>query len=295
MKNEFLVMDRAVDVILIDGAIRFETPTGGFTIKDPLNIASKLADICKHGAHSDNILSNFPINDERKAILELIELLKSRRVLQLDKPDRAKTDIDPTAHWLRYYAGSRTPKLPSFQCVGGGLLAKHLTQKLNDLGLSPYDEADTHNDTTRSCLIAAFDYYAVNELRELNAQAIKSQRPFMPVWTERHRLRWGPMVIPHATACFECLYHREEAASRRGQPKATMKAGHNHSVSPLVAGMASSLASLEVMRWALEAHMETDVGMAWDFDILTMNMNGSRVLRLPRCHVCGVARAQGSY
>ena len=118
-------------------------------------------------------------------------------------------------------------------------------------------------------------------------QAMADQRPFLPVWMDRARVHMGPMAMPGATGCLECWWHRGQAALRRDDVSVVCPNGGLSS--DIVADLGASLVAAELLRWSLGANVVTDLGMAWRFDLLTMDFTGTKVLRLPRCPACGNA------
>ena len=279
MTEDILVIDRAVDVIPEgDDAMRFVLPGGRFLMRDPFGLVKDVTEQCRAGATRDGIAATYSNQPRREAALLLIETLKQRRVLSTELSQGA----DPLIDWVRHFAGSRDVTLPEIEICGHGALGKSLQLRINRLGFKRPSKRQT-----RACLVAAVDHPDMTWLREKNRSAFLEKRPFLPIWLDRSAMNWGPMTVPDATGCLECLWHRQQAAQRLTMPAPRCDAPLSSSAT--LAEFTSILASTELLRWALKAHVETEAGTAWRFDMLTMEFSGTKVLKLPRCPVCGTA------
>lgn len=282
MADDKLRMDPAIDVVGSAGGIRFLTPRGGFALRDPSGLANAITGKCREGAASQDIIADCVDENERAAAAELLGFLRARNILETENA-QPQSSGDISHDWLRHYAGSAHGPLPPVEIRGSGHLANALRVKLNGAGVPDASKQ------APACMVAAFDTPELTALRQLNLEAMNTHLPFLPVWLERSTVRWGPMTLPGATGCLECLLHRLHNNRRRAEPVEVMDMP-SLSVSPMLCEFGAMLALGEILRWALDAHVETDNGVAWHFDWLTMRMSGSRVLRLPRCTVCGLNR-----
>ncbi len=281
MKQDIFTIDQAVDVVVgDDGMVRFIMPHGDFTMKDPVGMVRLVTDRCREGTTSAALLEHFPAD----AVEALLNVLTSRRVLIVASGDALKNpNVDPIRDWIRHFAGATDRGLAGLIVAGQGCLANKLTVGLTRTGFT-VASPDADNDS-RAAVIAACDAPDLAWLRELNMQAMAEQRPFLPVWMDRACVHMGPMALPGATGCLECWWHRGQAALRRDDPGVFSPNGRLPSET--VAELAASLVTAELLRWALAANVVTDLGMAWRFDLLTMDFTGAKVLRLPRCPACG--------
>ncbi|ESQ83280.1 hypothetical protein AEAC466_13595 [Asticcacaulis sp. AC466] len=287
MSEGTIHIDPAVDVVVQDnGIVRFLTPHGDLPLSDPFGLVRRVTDQCRQGVTDDALADASHSDAEKTAVTELVRVLTDRRVLTRE-PAPSQRDVTPhtdvLADWLRHYGGAVETILPAIYIDGAGVLATRLREKLALNGFPVADRADG-----AGCHVAVSDTADLDCLRSANAAASAAKRPFLPVWLDRACVNWGPMSLPGATGCLECRYHREQAATRSTTPILTT-AGRRLSASLSLADLAAVMASAEILRWALGAHIDTDVGMAWRFDILTADLSGSRVSRLPRCPSCGIA------
>jgi len=283
MGAEWLCFDEAIDVILSKdgpsggGVLRFIMPGGEFTLRDPTGLVGRVSTALRTGAQADDMLADVDAPTEREAVGQLIDLFKSRRLLKTSTAPAAGPG-DPLTGWIRHYAGVVGRTVNSVDIRGHGLLAGFLRERLFSEGLS-IDTSDA------ACIVAVADTPDFPWLRDQNMQACAQGRTFLPAWLERSSVHWGPMLVPGATGCLECRLHRQQAARKRAE---TLVDVHQDlSISPAVAAVGAGLVSAEALRWALDAHVDTELGMAWSFDLVSMAMSGSKVLRLPRCPACG--------
>ncbi len=273
------IIDRAVDVVRGDnGDLQFLAPGAEFSISDPFGLVERVAVQCEAGTSREAIVETFSPEPLRQAADSLLQDLARRRILA-DKNTISGGDV--LADWLRHYAGASDKTLPPVSVRGFGHVAAALTRTLADFGFdvaAPAASADG--------VIACCDTPDMGWLREMNMEAFAQKRPFLPVWLDRAAVNWGPFVVPGATACLECLWHRRQAAQRLSEPPPVWNV-RAMSVSPALAELAAVLAGGEVLRWGLAAHVEFDPGMSWRFDMLSLDLNGAVVMKLPRCPVCG--------
>jgi hypothetical protein len=277
MGAEWLCFDEAIDVIPSGGGVlRFVMPGGEFTLRDPTGLVGRVSSALRCGAKADDMLAEVEAPTEREAVGQLIDLFKSRRLLKTGAGPAAG---DPLTGWIRHYAGVAGKTAACVDIRGHGLLARFLRERLRGEGLA-VEASDL------ACIVAVADTPDFPWLREQNAHACAGGRTFLPAWLERSSIHWGPMLVPGATGCLECRLHRQQAARKRAET--LVDARQDLSISPAVAAVGAGLVSAEALRWALDAHVDTELGMAWSFDLVSMAMSGSKVLRLPRCPACGV-------
>lgn len=283
MADDTFRVDPAVDIVAGKDSIRYLTPGGAFSLRDPSGIAAAVSEKCRTGATAADIMASYLIPEEREAAAQLLNFLQVRKVMVVE-PAGDTANVDPAREWLRHFANARDVPLPPIDVRGDGALARSLRAKLASVG-------NDRSQGAAACIVAAFDTPHLSSLRQLNLEARNTETPFLPVWLERSTVRWGPMTLPCATGCLECLLHREQAGRRRADPVEAMDMPEL-TASLLLSDLAATFATGEIIRWALDAHVDTDIGVAWRFDWLTMKMSGSRVLRLPRCTVCGAGQGE---
>lgn len=286
MDTARLVIDPAVDILEHDdGTVRFRAPGSDFAMRDPVGLVRRVTRQCREGATGDALVALSTEPDERQAVEAMVGVLCQRRILTTDTHCATQ---EPLVEWLRHYAGvQRTSVLPDMQIEGNGRLHAALTRSLRGAGFTVRNEDELNAGKVAACRIAACDHANMDWLRERNRTAVVQGQAFLPVWLDRSSVHWGPMIVPGSTGCLECAWHRGQALQRQGFVDIACETAGSSASSPCLAEFAALLAGTELLRWALGAHVDTEIGMAWCFDMLKMNFSGSKVLRLPRCPVCG--------
>ena len=66
----------------------------------------------------------------------------------------------------------------------------------------------------RHLIVLGLDMPDDARLRQVNRRAVEADAAFLPVVLDRHVVSIGPLILPRATACYECLYHRVRAGRR---------------------------------------------------------------------------------
>jgi ribosomal protein S12 methylthiotransferase accessory factor len=136
------------------------------------------------------------------------------------------------------------------------------------------------------------DSYLRRELREVNAEALHSGRPWLLVKPSGRQIWIGPLFRPGATGCWECLVDRLRANS----PVASYLETRNGHAGAIVNDLACTPATLQVA-WGLAAHAVASWivhGELPDLDgkMQTLDVPAGRwqthtLVRLPFCRACG--------
>ena len=104
----------------------------------------------------------------------------------------------------------------------------------------------------------------------------------------------GPLIVPHETACFECLVLRRESTSGCAQELALFRGSPPPAPRPSVLAAATALAAELVVRWlgTRDPSLPGALFTVRSHDGISVDTH--RVLRVPRCgacsHVAGVAQ-----
>ena len=141
------------------------------------------------------------------------------------------------------------------------------------------------------CLVAVADYPAQAILRDWNRYCVDNGIIFLPVTLTRAVGLVGPLYVPGETACYECLRARENAnldfpeLARAGEEVAfggQMVNGFH----PLMASALGDYAAMELVKF-LSFSLPWRVGELIEVNLLEPDLRARKVLRLPRCPVCG--------
>jgi bacteriocin biosynthesis cyclodehydratase domain-containing protein len=174
--------------------------------------------------------------------------------------------------------------------TGRGPLAAVVSRALEDCAITARPVV-----ATEPCdlLIGCFGGGDGSTARALNAECVAAGVRWLPVVVDGPTACLGPAVIPHQTACLECLEARR--ASTRRVPaewllyRARVDAwdgADSGMLAPLVQTVASQ-AALEAVRLLTSAAPPATVGAVIDYTIESPLAERQTVLKAPRCRVCG--------
>jgi bacteriocin biosynthesis cyclodehydratase domain-containing protein len=267
--------------------IVFFTPTGRFTILDKAGFVGRVLHCLSERQPIDEAFAQIPDDTDRAHIREgVIGALRTRRVIQETPSPQARGERgDLLCAWLRY-AGGQTGEIGPVGVVGTGTLAELMLEELERLGLAAY--AVDHVDSELALVVLCQSQENMTQLRAINRQSVQLEVPFFPIVTDRHIVSLGPVIIPGATACIECAYHRQRMnAAEKMLPVGQVSQLHT---SFLVARLGATLGTIEVARFLMGAIYDLDIATCVRHSALTGKQSHAVILKLPRCPVCGIGR-----
>lgn len=139
------------------------------------------------------------------------------------------------------------------------------------------------------CLVATSEYGGARLLREWNRFCLDHGCHFMPVVLQDLIGYVGPLVVPGETACFECMLSRW-SSNLDGQESRweTLDSDGQSLVGyhPAMATMLGAITAFELTKFYGLRLPFVAVGRLIEVNLLTMDMEARRVLRLPRCTAC---------
>ena len=102
----------------------------------------------------------------------------------------------------------------------------------------------------------------------------------------------GPLVVPRETACFECLIGRENSNIKNPDAEsalrsATLRSRGHAGFHPAMASVLGDFAAMELIKFAADV-IPWRIGALFEINMLSPEMTTRRVLKLPRCAVCGM-------
>ena len=160
-----------------------------------------------------------------------------------------------------------------------------------------------HQEATSSVrphlLVATSEFGAFEGFRLWNEYCVSNGVAFFPIMLDRLVGSVGPLVIPHETACYECLRLRESANDDQVEI-ANMLATlgeHRQLISgfhPAMTHILGSIAAMEITRFMCGV-MPPQPGRLIDVKLLGSNVQPRRVLKLPRCPVCSPTITRSSF
>src|SRR5262249_13337770 len=239
-----------------------------FTGSGILEALQKLLTAAEQQALTRLELSELFPETQRSVVSELIDHLTRARVLISAEPcqgppehpiDVFYWDVGLSFSGLRRFGSARlgivgvnvTAKELSISLMRSGMRPATIVddpglrnlQFFNDLGLFDEDAWTSDNnlipiptaldewcaaETELDLLVATSDFGAAPLLRRWNGVCVERGWAFYPMILESIRASLGPLVVPGETACFECLYSRENAtkdSELRGLSEITMFCG----------------------------------------------------------------------
>jgi bacteriocin biosynthesis cyclodehydratase domain-containing protein len=172
--------------------------------------------------------------------------------------------------------------------AGGGGLVDQLARLLQLSGIGTVVHASPEELPEVDFVLIAPEPRFPHLLTDWNARALEDRRTWLPVGGFDGRTATvGPLVVPHETACHECLLIRR--ASTSGSPSASRRLRRippTSAVPPALGAIVAALAAHATISWlALRdpslpgtlVTVDAAAGLAVEFH---------SVLRVPRCPVC---------
>ena len=101
----------------------------------------------------------------------------------------------------------------------------------------------------------------------------------------------GPLVIPRETACLECLRLRQNSnmdnySERRAIERAYASCDQSPAIHPAMASIAADVAAMEIAKFFGKLPFKA-AGILHEINLLKGNWQARRVLKMPRCPICG--------
>ena len=130
------------------------------------------------------------------------------------------------------------------------------------------------------------------ELRECNAEALRTRRPWLLVKPTGRQIWVGPLFRSDKTGCWQCLTQRLGANSpvpaylqnRNGHKGAVVQ---DRALTPATLQVAWGLAANAVATWVVQGVLPELDGKLQTFDVPTWRLQGHTLVRLPFCPACG--------
>lgn len=161
-------------------------------------------------------------------------------------------------------------------------------------GRAPLEYKDWLDKSTSNpvdCLIATSDFGAQETMRLWNRLCVERRCHFLPVVLQNLIGYLGPLVIPGETACFECLWarqnsHLEDIRAQRAAESVAFAGQAVNGFHPSMASILGDLAAFELTRFYIGALPPGNVGTLIEVNLLASGLTARKVLKIPRCAVC---------
>jgi ribosomal protein S12 methylthiotransferase accessory factor len=136
------------------------------------------------------------------------------------------------------------------------------------------------------------DNYLRGELRDCNAAALRTGRPWLLVKPLGRQVWVGPLLKPGTTGCWECLAQRLRAntpvpnylQTRNGHAEAIVT---DRAATPATLQVAAGLAANAVAAWVVRGEAPELEGKVQTLDLPTWRLQTHTLIRLPFCPACG--------
>ncbi len=276
-----------------------------FTVDDPAGMLKLILARAEQGldqaAVCEELADQFPAD----AIEAAIQALVNTRVL-IRHNTRASGDA--SLHLLEHRrelealtapasAGQYAPANWALALVGQGRLADALCTALGALGVTVdrlAEDADLPDyGQRRALLLVCADFEHHGLFRQQNTKAIARDLPTLFLGLDWSTVHCGPLVLPRASACYECYFHRLRTTRKFVAEFDMQSDPANLLYHALPSTLAIQFALAEGTRLILEYLSGTLDNLHHsafsEIDSLTGSIGRSRVLRLPRCPACGTA------
>lgn len=278
--------------IIAQDRIMFSSPAGGFTIIDKAGLVGGVLDCLKAGQPIERAFGRIDEDQDRAQLQEhVLNMLIARGIVRKQQECQAGSG-DILAAWLGFVGVAKSTNR-HVQIIGEGGLAKALITELNGLGLNGLGrEAAQRGDEPAGLIVCCQDRKDMKALRAANAEAVAAGVPFLPVCIDRHIIAIGPVTIPGATACVECMYQRERMNAGDDTDKPNPMPAHG-TVSDFALRFAAMLAAGEAARFLSGAIYDLHIASLVKHSLVTGRRTTSVILKVPRCPVCGPQRKRG--
>ncbi len=159
-----------------------------------------------------------------------------------------------------------------------------------------FDQWSQHSGwNSVDCIVVCSDIGGRDLLQSWNDLCLTHGKVFLPVVLENLIGYAGPIVIPHETACYECLIGREnsqlrDALVRRAVERVAPAGRDVAGFHPTMVSVLANLAAFELVRFYGECFPGQRGGVLVEMNLLTTTVTTRRVLKLPRCPSCSPMR-----
>lgn len=300
-----LALDGAVRIVrLANERIQIRTPCERLTIGRQARLAGELIRLCDGTRSMDEIVSLLVSAGHAEQTIRQLGSLLLRKAVLTGTTQSVATDtlLLHARHFARRAAGDSVPALPESQgrpvlVLGTGRLARAVRRGLGHLHIRQV-EAVAAGDGEIGLTVACSDYEAELAFRQHNRTGIAARIPMLFACIAEASVRVGPFVVPGDTSCFECFYHRlranvtfREELDAFLASEASLEETGADSHAAIYAGLASALVCAQVANFLCGALHHCLFDRLLDLCPVTLEAAVSRVLKLPRCEVCGSTSA----
>ena len=150
-----------------------------------------------------------------------------------------------------------------------------------------------------NCIIATSDFGGHKVLRDWNRMCVENKVHYLPV-SLCDGIGWlGPLVLPGDTPCFECFWMRLQSTTDDRQIRQAIDdvrfAGQPFTgFHPSMASILGDIAAMELTKFYGGVLPMTNLGTAFEVNLIATSIKKHRVLKAPRCAVCSSLNSQST-
>jgi thiazole/oxazole-forming peptide maturase SagC family component len=178
------------------------------------------------------------------------------------------------------------------EIMGTGIIAGMVREQLSEIGCRPDSDPEMQANGDFDVALVCADRVDHEFFRQVNRRMVAKQTAALFVALDGSRIIVGPFIDPPATACFECFHTRLRANARHlseldarvcGEENVVVKS----SASRLLARWSASVAVAKLAAHAAGVRFDHPAGEMLEIDGVTGRTETRRLIKLPRCGVCG--------
>lgn len=142
------------------------------------------------------------------------------------------------------------------------------------------------------CIVATSDFGGQQLMRDWNRHCVKEGIQFLPVVLQDLIGHVGPLVVPGETPCLECLRarensHMEDPETKRAAEYGAFAGQVVNAFHPSMASVLGDIAAMELLKLFGQLMRSRIPGRLIEVNMIAPELRERRVLKVPRCTVCG--------
>jgi bacteriocin biosynthesis cyclodehydratase domain-containing protein len=277
-----------------------------FTLKDETGLIEAIfVSAILHGVNRVQLLEEHPHGWPAEVIDTVLKSLCSSNFLQ---PSNKRTLSLATLDFLSHSSSLVDKVVSGFSeavpvhgwCIriaGQGELADALGEVLAKQGIrwTSHQPEDSFAGAAagKTLLVACADNSDHSFFRRINSSAISAGIASLFVSLDAHVAKCGPMVMPRANACYECYFHRVSSTRAHVEEFDAASRAENIICHPtpnfLALHWAVSAALSKILAVTSGLDMDLHLAPIQEINVFNGDISSSRLLKIPRCPVCGTA------
>ncbi len=296
-------LNSAVSIATVnDTTVNISSPGGRYSLRDDSGLIIALVKAAVGTLEIDSFVENHVTEYLAETVEQAVNGLVQQQILV----PAETTECDPIFSYLDHVRKRLTgstenkgyrPFDPSeweVRLAGTGELHAHIKRSLAELGFAvvPFESSAPASQGKKPVIVATSDRDDSRAFSAINRTAVRDGIPAFYLSVDGHLLRVGPLVVPKATACIECLCNRVGSTRQHPSEYEARIDSAKLIYCPPPSRLASHFASSALIHLlAYLAGVETEVHLSpiHEYDMLRGSIRSSNLLKIPRCPVCSVA------